>query len=219
MRPETREPGSSRTPAGVVVGNRPLAGARWRDRRSAPQRGFCSRKRTNVCGRRSVGLFARASLSILSSAAPLFVVRALSRADSGRRGGTEGRGRGRTMSAGTAKGTTPKDGASWQPPAASAQTSGKLSSATSTSTEGATWICSSCSVPWTRTSLPADASFTSRPGTACTILWTSTSRASSMSGSPTSRLGIRPPPRRSTDKRCSSPGPAGRHARGGVPIR
>ena len=83
MRPETREPGSSRSPAGVVVGNRPLAGARWRDRRSAPQRGFCSRKRTNVCGRRGVGLFARASLSILSSAAPLSVVRALSRADSG----------------------------------------------------------------------------------------------------------------------------------------
>ena len=94
VRPETREPGSSRTPAGVVVGNRPLPGARWRDRRSAPQRGFCSRKRTNVCGRRGVGLFARASLSILSSAAPLSVVRALSRADSGRRGGTEGRGRG-----------------------------------------------------------------------------------------------------------------------------
>ena len=40
VRPETREPGSSRSPAGVVLGNRPLAGARWRDRRSAPQRGF-----------------------------------------------------------------------------------------------------------------------------------------------------------------------------------
>ena len=38
---EVRAPGSGRRPPdGVVVGNRPLAGARWRDRRSAPQRGF-----------------------------------------------------------------------------------------------------------------------------------------------------------------------------------
>ncbi len=46
---EVRAPGSGRRPpAGVVVGNRPLAGARWRDRRSAPQRGFVRESVRNV---------------------------------------------------------------------------------------------------------------------------------------------------------------------------
>ena len=95
-----------------------------------------------------LGLFARASLSILSSAAPLSVVRALSRADSGRRGGTEGRGRGSPVPAGTAKASGSRACASWQPPAAQAPTDRSYSTATTPSTEGVTWICSRCSVPW-----------------------------------------------------------------------
>ena len=122
VRPETREPGSSRSPAGVVVGNRPLAGARWRGRRSAPQRGFCSRKRANVCGRRGVGAF-RPGVSIYSllCRSPLRGP-CSSRADSGRRGGTEGRGRGSPVPAGTAKGSGSRACASWQPPAAQSPT-------------------------------------------------------------------------------------------------
>ena len=87
---------------GPCAGVRQTASGRRRGREPAPGRralagpalcaatGICSRKRTKRVAGGVLGLFARASLPILSPAAPLPVVRALSRADSGRRAGTEG---------------------------------------------------------------------------------------------------------------------------------
>ena len=86
---------------------RQTASGRRRGREPAPGRralagpalcaatGICSRIAYETCVAAGVlGLFARASLSILSPAAPLSMVRVSSRADSGRRAGTEGPGRG-----------------------------------------------------------------------------------------------------------------------------
>ena len=85
-----------------VPGVRQTASGRRRGREPAPGRralagpalcaatGICSRIAYERVAGGVLGLFARASLPILSPAAPLPVVRALSRADSGRRAGTEG---------------------------------------------------------------------------------------------------------------------------------
>ena len=121
-----------------------------------------------------LGLFARASLPILSPAAPLPVVRALSRADSGRRAGTEGRGREfscagrhgegqrlqglRLLAASSGAGPDgPKRFTARRGAVAARQGDlaggGTGADPTTTSTEGVTWICSRCSVPWTRTSI------------------------------------------------------------------
>ena len=67
--------------------------------------------------------------------------------------GPKAQGGGSSVPAGTAKGSGSRDCASWQPPAAQAPTDRSDSTATTTSTEGVTWICSRCSVPWTRTSI------------------------------------------------------------------
>ena len=95
----------SRPPAGVVVGNRPLAGALWRDRRSAPQRGLVANSVRTCVAAGVLGLFARASLSILSSAAPLSVVRALPAPIPGGALGPKAEGGGSSVPAGTAKGS------------------------------------------------------------------------------------------------------------------
>ena len=67
--------------------------------------------------------------------------------------GPKAQGGGSSVPAGTAKGSGSRDCASWLPPATQAPTDRSDSTATTTSTEGVTWICSRCSVPWTRTSI------------------------------------------------------------------
>ena len=111
-------------------------------------------KAYETCGRRGAGAL-RPGVSTYSLPCPLpSHGPCLSRADSGRRAGTR-RPRAEVLlcRAGTATGSGSRDCASWQPPAAQAPTDRSDSTATTTSTEGVTWICSRCSVPWTRTSI------------------------------------------------------------------
>ena len=82
-----------RLPPAAWSGTGPLAGARWRDLRLRRNGDLFARAYERVAGG-VLGLFAPASLPILSPATPLPVVRALSRGDSGSRAGTAGRGRG-----------------------------------------------------------------------------------------------------------------------------
>ena len=165
----------SRAPAGVVVGNRPLAGARWRDRRSAPQRGFVRESVRNVwpagCWGSSPGrLYLFSPLP-----APLPWSVSFPRRFREARWDRRPEGGGSSVPAGTAKGSGSRDCASRprrteaiQPPPPHRR---KVSP----------WICSRCSVPWTRTSIDlarARAAFVAghgpqvvaerrRPGTGC----------------------------------------------------
>ena len=151
---------------GPCAGVRQTASGRRRGREPAPGRralagpalcaatGICSRIAYERVGRRGAGVL-RPGVSTYSlpyrspPRGPCSFPRRFREARWNRRS----EGGGSPVPAGTAKGSGSRDCASWQPPAAQAPTDRSDSTATTTSTEGVTWICSRCSVPWTRTSI------------------------------------------------------------------